>query len=129
LNHNLELDNQNEIISNPEFMAEGTAVSDLINPDKILIGGENPKTLKIVSSIYEKWVDKDKIITTSLFSSELSKIVNNTFLAQRISSINAISELCEKIGDCDVLEISKIVGSDNRIGSKYLNVSIGKMII
>jgi len=117
-----------EVISNPEFLAEGTAVKDLLEPDRILIGSHKTKegirAAKEVLDIYAHWVPKKKIITTNLWSSELSKLVANAFLAQRISSINSISALCEKT-DADVSEISYAVGSDSRIGSKFLNASVG----
>ena len=117
-----------EILSNPEFMAEGTAMQDLKNPDRILIGGESTESgraaIKKLSEIYEHWVPKNKIITQQLWSSELSKLTANAFLAQRISSINALSALCEKSG-ADVDEIAISVGADTRIGSKFLKSSVG----
>jgi UDPglucose 6-dehydrogenase len=117
-----------EVISNPEFLAEGTAIKDLLEPDRILIGShktrEGIKAANEILDIYAHWVPKKKIITTNLWSSELSKLVANAFLAQRISSINSISALCEKT-DADVSEISFAVGSDSRIGSKFLNASVG----
>ncbi|MBT7087318.1 MAG: nucleotide sugar dehydrogenase [Desulfobacterales bacterium] len=117
-----------EVLSNPEFLAEGTAVKDLENPDRVLIGSsqteEGLKARDELIEIYENWVPKERIITTNVWSSELSKLVANAFLAQRISSINAISELCEKT-DADITEVSKAVGLDSRIGSKFLNASVG----
>lgn len=117
-----------EILSNPEFLAEGTAVQDLDAPDRVLIGGETtPEGQAAVQSlvwVYEHWVPKERIITTNLWSSELSKLVANAFLAQRISSINSISALCEKTG-ADVQEVSRAIGTDTRIGSKFLNASVG----
>lgn len=117
-----------EVVSNPEFLAEGTAVNDLLNPDRVLIGShrtdEGLKAEREIVDIYAHWIPKEKIITTNLWSSELSKLVANAFLAQRISSINAISELCEKT-DADVSEISFAVGSDSRVGPKFLNPSVG----
>ena len=117
-----------EVLSNPEFLAEGTAVRDLENPDRVLIGSsqteEGLKARDELIEIYENWVPKERIITTNVWSSELSKLVANAFLAQRISSINAISELCEKT-DADITEVSKAVGLDSRIGSKFLNASVG----
>jgi UDPglucose 6-dehydrogenase len=117
-----------EIISNPEFLAEGTAMNDLEDPDRILIGSAETKLgLKArqeIVEIYANWVDKSKIITSNLWSAELSKLVANAFLAQRISSINSISALCEKTG-ADITEVSKAVGSDTRIGNKFITSSIG----
>lgn len=117
-----------EILSNPEFLAEGTAIEDLLNADRILIGGA--ETIKgqvakdALSSIYEQWLPKDKILQTNVWSSELSKLVANAFLAQRVSSINSISALCEKT-DANIAEVSRAIGFDSRIGSKFLNSSVG----
>ena len=117
-----------EILSNPEFLAEGTAMRDLEIPDRVLIGGGQHKSGKeaIASlvSIYASWVPIENILTTNLWSSELSKLVANAFLAQRISSINTISELCESTG-ADVDEVAKAIGMDSRIGSKFLKTSVG----
>jgi len=117
-----------QVLSNPEFLAEGTAVKDLEKPDRILIGGETTpegnKAVEILVSIYNRWVPRDRIITTNLWSSELSKLVANAFLAQRISSINAISALCEKTG-ADVDEVAHAIGTDSRIGPKFLKASVG----
>lgn len=119
---------QFQILSNPEFLAEGTAVQDLLYPDRILIGGdgtpEGQKAIQALVDIYANWVEKDKILTTNVWSSELSKLTANAFLAQRISSINAMSELCEKTG-ADVSEVAKAIGMDSRIGSKFLKASVG----
>lgn len=120
---------QFQILSNPEFLAEGTAVQDLLNPDRVLIGGditskEGAVAINALVDIYANWVSKDKIITTNVWSSELSKLTANAFLAQRVSSINAMSEICEKTG-ADVKEVSKAIGMDSRIGSKFLNASVG----
>ena len=119
---------QFQILSNPEFLAEGTAVEDLLNPDRILIGGDNTvegnKAIKSLVTVYSNWVSDDKILTTNTWSSELSKLTANAFLAQRISSINAMSELCEKTG-ADVNEVAKAIGMDSRIGSKFLKASVG----
>ena len=112
------------IVSNPEFLAEGSAIDDLQYPDRVLIGGENEESINEISDIYKKWVDKDKIITTNLWSSELSKLVSNAFLAQRISSINSISALCETTG-ANISEVAKAVGTDKRIGNKFLNPGPG----
>jgi len=117
-----------DVISNPEFLAEGSAVNDLLNPDRVLIGSQQTESgaqaAQVIADIYAHWVPAEKIITTNLWSAELSKLVANAFLAQRISSINAISALCEKT-DADVAEISFAVGSDTRIGSRFMSASIG----
>ncbi len=112
------------ILSNPEFLAEGTAVNDLLNPDRVLIGGESKEAIESLANVYKSWVDDSKILRTNLWSSELSKLTANAFLAQRISSINAISELCELTG-ANVNEVAKAIGMDSRIGSKFLKASIG----
>ena len=106
------------IVSNPEFLAEGTAINDLQNPDRVLIGGEDDYSINLISDIYKNWVSQDKIITTNLWSSELSKLVANAFLAQRISSINSISALCESTG-ADINEVALAIGTDTRIGGKF----------
>ncbi|MHC5353923.1 nucleotide sugar dehydrogenase [Myroides sp. LJL115] len=117
-----------EILSNPEFLAEGTAIEDLLHPDRVLIGSssaaKNNHAVQALVDIYASWVDKNKILTTNLWSSELSKLVANAFLAQRVSSINAISELCEVSG-ADINEVAKAIGMDSRIGSKFLKASVG----
>jgi UDPglucose 6-dehydrogenase len=118
-----------QILSNPEFLAEGTAVKDLHQPDRVLIGGdeftqEGRDALNSLVEIYANWVPRQKILTTNVWSSELSKLAANAFLAQRVSSINALSELCEHTG-ANVNEISKAIGSDSRIGSKFLKASVG----
>jgi len=117
-----------EVLSNPEFLAEGTAVRDLEEPDRILIGSRETdrglQARETLVDIYANWVSREKIITSNIWSSELSKLVSNAFLAQRISSINAISALCEK-AEADVTEVARAVGMDSRIGSKFLNASIG----
>jgi UDPglucose 6-dehydrogenase len=117
-----------QVLSNPEFLAEGTAVADLLNPDRVLIGGERTPegeaAIQALASIYARWVPRDRIITTNLWSSELSKLVANAFLAQRISSINAISALCEATG-ADVDEVAHAIGRDSRIGPKFLKASVG----
>lgn len=119
---------QFQILSNPEFLAEGTAVTDLLNPDRILIGGdtteEGEEAIYALVDVYSNWVSRDKILTTNVWSSELSKLTANAFLAQRISSINAMSELCEKTG-ADVNEVAKAIGMDSRIGPKFLKASVG----
>ena len=121
-------DIHHQVISNPEFLAEGTAIPDLLNPDRVLIGGENStageNAVQKVFSIYANWVPADRIITTNLWSSELSKLTANAFLAQRISSINAISALCEETG-ANVDEVAKAIGTDSRIGPKFLKSSVG----
>ena len=117
-----------EILSNPEFLAEGTAVNDLQNPDRVLIGSrETPSGLKArdeLFKLYTNWVPKERIITSNIWSSELSKLVSNAFLAQRISSINSISALCEKT-EADIYEVARAVGTDSRLGDKFLNASVG----
>ena len=117
-----------EVLSNPEFLAEGTAISDLEKPDRVLIGSQlTPEGIKArdeVVEIFANWVPHEKILTSNIWSSELSKLVANAFLAQRISSINSISALCEKT-DANVSEVSRAIGMDTRIGSKFLSSSVG----
>ena len=118
-----------QILSNPEFLAEGTAIEDLMAPDRVLIGGdidteEGRDAVQTLVDIYAHWVNKDHILTTNVWSSELSKLTANAFLAQRVSSINAMSELCEKTG-ADVKEVARAIGMDSRIGSKFLKSSVG----
>tara|TARA_B100000212_G_C27347511_1_gene522036 strand:- start:53 stop:1480 length:1428 start_codon:yes stop_codon:yes gene_type:complete len=112
------------ILSNPEFLAEGSAIKDLDNPDRVLIGGEDEEAIKALSNLYIKWIDKEKILTTNLWSSELSKLISNAFLAQRISSINSVSAICEATG-ADIKEVSMAIGSDKRIGKFFLNAGPG----
>ena len=120
--------NKFQVISNPEFLAEGTAINDLMNPDRVLIGGDSSEdgeeAANIVANIYKEWIPEDKIILTNLWSSELSKLASNAFLAQRISSINSLSALCEKTG-AKINQVSTSVGMDSRIGSKFLQSSVG----
>jgi UDPglucose 6-dehydrogenase len=117
-----------QVLSNPEFLAEGTAIKDLTNPDRVLIGGERTpegdQAVATLVSVYAHWVPRDRIITTNLWSAELSKLVANAFLAQRISSINSISALCEATG-ADVDEVANAIGQDSRIGPKFLKASVG----
>lgn len=117
-----------EVVSNPEFLAEGTAVEDLESPDRVLIGAneteEGKQAAQAIVDIYANWVPPEKILTTNLWSSELSKLVANAFLAQKISSINSISALCEKT-DADVSEVARAVGMDSRLGPRFLNASVG----
>ena len=113
-----------DVLSNPEFLAEGTAINDLLYPDRVLIGGENQLSINALSEIYAKWVTKEKILHTNIWSSELAKLTANAFLAQRISSINAIGALCEATG-ADVREVSRAIGADSRIGSKFLDAGPG----
>lgn len=118
-----------EILSNPEFLAEGTAISDLLNPDRVLIGGDYHTTqgkqaINTLVSIYENWVPSNKIITTNIWSSELSKLTANAFLAQRISSINAMSAICEAT-EANIDEVAYAIGKDSRIGEKFLKASVG----
>ncbi|AKA36087.1 nucleotide sugar dehydrogenase [Flagellimonas lutaonensis] len=117
-----------EILSNPEFLAEGTAIDDLLNADRVLIGGDETPSGQAakdsLSWVYEHWLPKERILQTNVWSSELSKLVANAFLAQRVSSINSISALCEKT-DANVAEVARAIGFDSRIGSKFLNSSVG----
>ncbi len=117
-----------KILSNPEFLAEGTAVEDLYKSDRVLIGGDEDedgqKAIQALVDIYSNWIPREKIVTTRLWSSELSKLTANAFLAQRISSINSISALCEKTG-ADVDEVARAIGMDSRIGAKFLKSSVG----
>jgi len=117
-----------QVLSNPEFLAEGTAVEDLLSPDRVLIGGdsseEGQEAIQALVDIYAQWIPAERILTTNVWSSELSKLVANAFLAQRISSINAISELCEKT-EADITEVSRAIGTDSRIGPKFLKASVG----
>jgi len=116
------------ILSSPEFLAEGTAIKDLDNPDRVLIGGpqtpEGLQAIGLLADIYATWVSRDRILQTNTWSSELSKLVANAFLAQRVSSINAVSQLCEKTG-ADVTEVARAIGMDSRIGAKFLQASVG----
>jgi UDPglucose 6-dehydrogenase len=117
-----------DVLSNPEFLAEGTAVRDMENPDRILIGGRETesgqKAVEALVELYATWVPRERIITTNLWSSELSKLVANAFLAQRISSINSISALCEKT-EADINEVARAIGLDNRIGKYFLRAGVG----
>ena len=127
----LDSNNKNvnfEVLSNPEFLAEGTAITDMISPSRVLIGGnENEsgkKAIKSLVEIYSNWIPKDKILTTNVWSSELAKLASNAMLAQRISSINSLSALCEKTG-ANIDELSKAIGMDYRIGPHFLKASVG----
>ena len=117
-----------EILSNPEFLAEGTAIQDLYKSDRVLIGGEETETAQLavqsLVEIYANWIPKEKILTTNVWSSELAKLASNAMLAQRISSINSLSALCEKTG-ADIDELSRAIGSDHRIGPHFLKASVG----
>ncbi|HRV91116.1 MAG TPA: UDP-glucose 6-dehydrogenase [Anaerolineae bacterium] len=117
-----------DVLSNPEFLAEGTAIEDMNSPDRVLIGGRETssgqKAVQALVDIYAHWVPRERIITTNLWSSELSKLVANAFLAQRVSSINAIANLCEKT-EADVNEVAYAIGLDSRIGSRFLRASVG----
>ncbi len=113
-----------DVLSNPEFLAEGTAIDDLVSPDRVLIGGDNLDAIESLVEIYQNWVPNEKILRTNLWSSELAKLTSNAFLAQRISSINSISAICEETG-ADIREVSKAIGFDSRIGSKFLNSGPG----
>jgi len=112
------------ILSNPEFLAEGTAMQDLDAPDRVLIGGQDQDAIGVLADVYANWVPRERILTTNLWSSELSKLVANAMLAQRVSSINSISRLCERTG-ADVKEVARAIGTDSRIGPKFLNASVG----
>merc|ERR1712137_416321 len=116
------------ILSNPEFLAEGTAMKDLGAPDRVLIGGptsaDGVAAANVLVDVYANWVPRDRILTTNLWSSELSKLVANAMLAQRVSSMNPISQLCEKTG-ADITEVSRAIGADSRIGPKFLGASVG----
>jgi len=126
--HSGENERHFEVLSNPEFLAEGTAVNDLKKPDRVLIGGRNNElgqaAVKELVKIYAHWVKRDKILTANTWSSELSKLVANAFLAQRVSSINSISAICEAT-EANISEVSRAVGMDSRIGPKFLNSSVG----
>ncbi|XP_047313386.1 UDP-glucose 6-dehydrogenase 1-like [Impatiens glandulifera] len=117
-----------QILSNPEFLAEGTAIGDLFEPDRVLIGGretpEGQRAIQTLKAVYSHWVSDDRILCTNLWSAELSKLAANAFLAQRISSVNAMSALCEATG-ADVAQVSYAIGKDTRIGSRFLNASVG----
>ena len=117
-----------EVLSNPEFLAEGTAIKDLFKSDRVLIGGDSTETgkkaVKVLVDIYLNWIPRKKILTTNVWSSELSKLASNAMLAQRISSINSLSALCEKT-EADIDEVSEAIGMDHRIGSYFLKVSVG----
>jgi len=117
-----------DVVSNPEFLAEGTAISDMEDPDRVLVGGRETssgqRAIQAIVDIYAHWVPRERIITTNLWSSELSKLAANAFLAQRISSINAISALCEKT-EADVAEVARAIGTDSRIGPRFLRASVG----
>ncbi|XP_021893216.1 UDP-glucose 6-dehydrogenase 1-like [Carica papaya] len=117
-----------QILSNPEFLAEGTAIQDLLNPDRVLIGGretsQGQKAIHALKDVYAHWVPADRILCTNLWSAELSKLAANAFLAQRISSVNAMSALCEATG-ADVSQVSYAIGKDTRIGHRFLNASVG----
>ena len=107
------------VLSNPEFLSEGTAINDLNFPDRVLIGGDDKESIEVLARIYQKWIEPSKIIRTKLWSSELSKLTANAFLAQRISSINSIAALCEKT-EADIVEVVEAIGSDKRIGKNFL---------
>jgi len=117
-----------DVVSNPEFLAEGTAIRDMENPDRVLVGArETPSgqsALQTIADIYAHWVPRERIITTNLWSSELSKLAANAFLAQRVSSINAISALCE-VTEADIAEVARAIGTDSRIGPRFLRASVG----
>merc|ERR1712106_1030977 len=128
LTQNTKVGNSFQVLSSPEFLAEGTAISDLQNPDRVLIGGETSDqghaAVDALAKVYENWVPATKIIKTNVWSSELSKLAANAFLAQRISSINAMSAVCEATG-ANVQEVAKCCGTDSRIGPRFLQASVG----
>ncbi|MFC6099606.1 nucleotide sugar dehydrogenase, partial [Olivibacter domesticus] len=117
-----------QILSNPEFLAEGTAVEDLMAPDRVLIGGDQDsdgqRAIEALAAVYARWVPRERILTTNVWSSELSKLTANAMLAQRVSSINALSELCEHT-EADINEVARAIGTDSRIGPKFLKASVG----
>ena len=121
-------DSRFEVLSNPEFLAEGTAIADLERPDRVLIGGAGTATgqaaIQELVEIYARWVPRDRIITSNVWSSELSKLAANAFLAQRVSSINAISAICERTG-ADIVDVARAVGTDRRVGPHFLRASVG----
>ncbi len=112
------------VLSSPEFLSEGTAINDLLNPDRVLIGGEDDFAIKALVNIYNNWIDEEKIFTTDLWSSELSKLIANALLAQRISSINSFSALCENT-DANIKDVSQAIGLDKRLGKYFLNAGPG----
>ena len=125
LNSNNDQDKKTySVLSSPEFLAEGTAIKDLENPDRVLVGGEDKNAIFCLTEIYKKWIPEEKILLTNIWSSELSKLTANAFLAQRISSINSISALCEATG-AQINEVSNAIGSDKRIGKKFLEAGPG----
>ena len=128
LSHNSKPGVSYQVLSNPEFLAEGTAISDLLSPDRVLIGGEQnqegKEAVAALKEVYQHWVPEDRIMTMNTWSSELSKLAANAFLAQRISSINTMSAICEATG-ADVSEVAEAVGRDTRIGPKFLQASVG----
>ena len=126
LEHNTKAGVSYQVLSNPEFLAEGTAINDLLHPDRVLIGGdqtdEGRVAIDALAEVYSHWVPKEQIVTMNTWSSELSKLAANAFLAQRISSINSLSAICEASG-ADVSEVALAVGKDSRIGPKFLQVA------
>ena len=126
LEHNTKAGVSYQVLSNPEFLAEGTAINDLLHPDRVLIGGDQTDegriAIEALAEVYSHWVPKEQIVTMNTWSSELSKLAANAFLAQRISSINSLSAICEASG-ADVSEVALAVGKDSRIGPKFLQVA------
>ena len=112
------------VLSNPEFLAECTAIPDLESPDRVLIGGEDPAAIEILATVHRNWVPQERTLRTNLWSSELSKLTANSFLAQRISSINSIAALCEATG-ADVTQVAHFIGTDSRFGPKFLKAGPG----
>ena len=123
-NGNKEINKTFDVLSNPEFLSEGTAIKDLEIPDRVLIGGEQESAVEALCDIYRNWVPEERILKTNIWSSELAKLTANAFLAQRVSSINSISALCEATG-ADIREVSRAIGSDSRIGAKFLDSGPG----
>tara|TARA_Y100001933_G_C18984065_1_gene557796 strand:- start:88 stop:1527 length:1440 start_codon:yes stop_codon:yes gene_type:complete len=121
---NIKKDKSFDVLSNPEFLSEGSAINDLENPDRVLIGGESENAILALSNIYKNWIPESKILHTNIWSSELAKLTANAFLAQRVSSINSISAICEATG-ADVREVARAIGTDSRIGSKFLDSGPG----
>ena len=124
ITNNSQKEKSFDVLSNPEFLAEGTAIKDLEKPDRVLIGGEKNDAILALHNIYSNWVPKEKILHTNIWSSELAKLTSNAFLAQRISAINSIGAICEATG-ADVREVARAIGSDSRIGSKFLDAGPG----
>ncbi len=124
INKKNKVDKEFFVLSNPEFLSEGNAIENLEKPDRVLIGGDDKNSIECLAEIYQRWISHEKILRTNLWSSELSKLAANAFLAQKISSINSISGICESTG-ADISEVAKAIGMDKRIGSEFLNAGPG----